>query len=118
LSYRLQRVISEPIRELAKTASAVAAHENYSIRAVKRSGDEIGVLFDQFNSMLDRIQQRDVAIQGAHDSLEKRVAERTAYLNALIEHSPLAIMVLDYKGTVQLCNPAFDSCFNIRDSKF
>jgi nitrogen fixation/metabolism regulation signal transduction histidine kinase len=61
LSYRLQRVISEPIRELAKTASAVAAHENYSIRAVKRSGDEVGVLFDQFNSMLDRIQQRDVA---------------------------------------------------------
>jgi CheY-like chemotaxis protein len=36
--------------------------KNYSIRAVKRSGDEIGVLFDQFNSMLDRIQQRDVAM--------------------------------------------------------
>ena len=65
LSYRLQRVISEPIRQLTETASAVAAHENYSIRAVKRSGDEIGVLFDQFNSMLDRIQQRDVAIQSA-----------------------------------------------------
>ena len=111
LSYRLQRVISEPIRQLTETASAVAAHENYSIRAVKRSGDEIGVLFDQFNSMLDRIQQRDVAIQGAHDSMEKRVAERTAYLNALIDNSPLAIMVLDYQGTVQLCNPAFEQLF-------
>jgi two-component system sensor histidine kinase/response regulator len=111
LSYRLQRVISDPIVQLAEAASAVAAHENYSIRAVKRSGDAIGVLFDQFNSMLDRIQQRDVAIQGAHDSLEKRVAERTAYLNALIDNSPLAIMVLDYRGTVQLCNPAFEQLF-------
>ena len=61
----------------------------------KGSHDEIGVLFDQFNSMLDRIQQRDVAIQKAHDELEERVEERTAYLNALIENSPLAIMVLD-----------------------
>jgi two-component system sensor histidine kinase/response regulator len=111
LSYRLQRIISGPIQELAETASSVSAHENYSIRAVKTSDDEIGVLFDQFNGMLDRIEQRDVAIQKAHDSLEKRVEERTAYLNALIENNPLAIMVLDSAQTVQLCNPAFEHLF-------
>jgi two-component system sensor histidine kinase/response regulator len=111
LSYRLQRVISEPIRELAETASSVSAHQNYSIRAVKRSHDEIGILFDEFNSMLDRIQQRDAVIQKAHDDLEKRVEERTSYLNALIENSPLAIMVLDSQQKVQLCNPAFEHLF-------
>jgi PAS domain-containing protein len=111
LSYRLQRVISGPIQELAETASSVSMHENYSIRATKRNQDEIGVLFDQFNSMLDRIQQRDVAIQNAHDDLERRVEERTSYLNALIENSPLAIMVLDSAERVQLCNPAFERLF-------
>jgi two-component system, sensor histidine kinase and response regulator len=111
LSYRFQRVISVPIKELADTASSVSAHENYSIRAMKRSDDEIGVLFDQFNGMLDRIQQRDVAIQEAHDDLERRVEERTSYLNALIENSPLAIMVLDSAEKVQLCNPAFEQMF-------
>ena len=111
LSVRLQRVISDPIRELAQTASTVSAHENYSIRAVKRNHDEIGVLFDQFNSMLGRIQERDVAIQKAHDELEKRVSERTAYLNALIENSPLALMVLDKDEKVQLWNPAFEQLF-------
>ncbi|HXN24639.1 MAG TPA: response regulator [Candidatus Dormibacteraeota bacterium] len=111
LSYRLQRVISGPIRELAKIASSVSAHENYSVRATKVSQDEIGVLFDQFNSMLDRIQQRDVAIQKAHDDLEKRVQERTSYLNALIENSPLAILVLDAAEKCQLCNPAFEHMF-------
>jgi uncharacterized membrane protein affecting hemolysin expression len=90
LSYRLQRVISGPIQELAETASSVTAHENYSARAVKRGQEEIGVLFDRFNSMLDRIQQRDVDLQKAHQDLERRVEERTSYLNALIENSPLA----------------------------
>ena len=111
LSYRLQRTISEPIRELARTASAVSERKNYSIRAIKRNQDEIGCLFDQFNIMLDRIQLRDVALQKAHDELELRVEERTSYLNALIETSPLAIMVLNSAEKVQLCNPAFERLF-------
>src|SRR6202165_2425895 len=111
LSYRLQRVISGPIQALADTALAVIAQENYSIRAKKQGQDEIGSLFDQFNSMLDRIQQRDIALQRAHDDLERRVEERTSYLNALIENSPLAIMVLDSAQKVELCNPAFEHLF-------
>jgi two-component system sensor histidine kinase/response regulator len=111
LSFRLQRIISGPIQELAETASSVSAQENYSVRATKTSNDEIGLLFDQFNSMLDRIQQRDAALQQARDSLERRVAERTSYLNALIENSPLAIMVLDSEEKIQLCNPAFEQLF-------
>jgi len=111
LSYRLQRVISEPIRELGETAATFSAHENYSMRATKRSNDEIGVLVDQFNGMLDRLQQRDVSLQQAHDGLEKSVAERTSYLNALIENSPLGIVVLDSERLVKLCNPAFETLF-------
>jgi two-component system, sensor histidine kinase and response regulator len=114
LSLRLNRIISEPIRELAETASMVSAQGMYSIRAKKSGEDEIGTLFDQFNSMLERIQQRDAAIQKAHDELEKRVEERTAYLNALIETSPLAILVLDSEQRVQLCNPAFESLFQYK----
>ena len=111
LSSWLQRVISGPIQELAATASSVSANENFSIRAVKKGNDEIGLLFDQFNRMLDRLQQRDTDLQHAHDDLEKRVAERTSFLNALIENSPLAIMVLDGARVVQLCNPAFERLF-------
>ena len=80
LSYRLQRVISGPILELAETAAAVSAHEDYSIRALKRSQDEIGVLFDQFNSMLDRIQQRDVALGTAKDAAEAASRAKSEFL--------------------------------------
>lgn len=111
LSTRLQRVVSGPIRELADTALSVSSRENYSIRAKKKGDDEIGLLFDQFNGMLDRIQQRDNELHKAHSELENRVAERTSYLNALIENNPLAILVLDPAQKIQMCNPSFETLF-------
>jgi PAS domain S-box-containing protein len=80
LSIRLQRVISRPILELARTARSVAQERNYSVRAAKQSDDEIGTLIDGFNDMLRQIQERDAALQAARDGLEKRVEERTGEL--------------------------------------
>ena len=77
---RLQRIISQPIVDLAQTVSAVTTGKNYGVRAHKQSDDELGRLIDGFNEMLVQIQARDSALQSAHDSLEHRVAERTQEL--------------------------------------
>lgn len=39
------------------------------------------------------------------------LAERTAYLNVLIEKSPIGIAVLDSNHAVHMCNPAFERLF-------
>jgi two-component system sensor histidine kinase/response regulator len=132
VAMRLQRVISDPILELARTVFNVSSAKDYSIRATKHHDDEIGFLFDRFNEMLEQIQRRDTELVWARDELELRVTERTkelqteigerklveqnleertTFLNALIENSPLAIVVLDLQRRVQLCNPAFHSLF-------
>src|SRR2546426_1733238 len=80
LSSRLQRAISEPIGKLAWTAKMVSVEKNYSIRAVKESEDELGLLIEGFNEMLGQIQVRDTELQKAKDELEKRVEERTREL--------------------------------------
>jgi signal transduction histidine kinase/ActR/RegA family two-component response regulator/HAMP domain-containing protein len=77
LSKRLQRSISEPIVQLAKTARTVSAEKNYSLRAAKRGRAELGELTDNFNEMLAQIQQRDVILHKINDNLERRVQERT-----------------------------------------
>jgi signal transduction histidine kinase len=83
LSSRLQKLISDPILHLAQVARSVALEKNYSVRAVRRSDDELGQLVDGFNEMLGQIQQRDAALQAARDDLEKRVEERTRELEIL-----------------------------------
>lgn len=46
-----------------------------------------------------------------------RLLERTAYLNALIQHSPLGVVVLDPEHRVKMCNPAFESLFQLKQSE-
>jgi len=51
---------------------------------------------------------RDVTEQ---DQADKAIAERTAHLNALIRHNPVAIVSLDVEGKVVMCNAAFEHLF-------
>jgi signal transduction histidine kinase len=80
LSSGLQRLISRPILDLTGTARAVSQSRDYSLRATRRTDDELGELVDAFNGMLDQIQRRDSELQRAKDVLEERVQERTREL--------------------------------------
>jgi two-component system, sensor histidine kinase and response regulator len=80
LSTWLQRLISAPILRLAEISRTVAVQRDYTVRVPKVNGDEIGELIDSFNHMLTQIQDRDTALQKAHDDLERRVDERTREL--------------------------------------
>lgn len=77
-----QRVVTEPILGLVATAREVARSQDYSLRAKKVGGDEVGQLVDGFNEMLGDVQQAHVALVRAHDRLEQRVEERTRELKA------------------------------------
>ena len=83
LASRLQRVISDPVRHLAETARMVSTDRNYSVRAVRSSNDELGLLMDGFNEMLDEIQQRDGELAAHRDHLEEQVNKRTEELQRL-----------------------------------
>src|SRR5258708_28140722 len=93
LSSRLQRGISEPIVELARVASLVCQHKNFSVRAShpgSNNSDEIGNLMAGFNSMLSEIEQRDDRLMLHQTHLEETVALRTGELTAANEESLVA----------------------------
>jgi signal transduction histidine kinase len=79
-----QKATALPIAQLVETARIVSREKKYSMRAPDTSNaDEIAVLIEAFNEMLEQIQARDMALQGARDELELRVVRRTAQLEAV-----------------------------------
>jgi signal transduction histidine kinase/CheY-like chemotaxis protein len=84
LSIRLQRFIAAPLRELAQVARNVCASKNFSVRAQKRTEDDVGVLIDDFNEMLAELERRDLTLRVNQNDLEKRVRERTVRADAAV----------------------------------
>jgi signal transduction histidine kinase len=84
ISSRLRALIATPISRLAQAATSVSETRDYSIRAPKLSGDELGVLVDEFNEMLERIQLRDEELKQALASL-KSTNENLARSNEDLE---------------------------------
>jgi signal transduction histidine kinase len=96
--HKIQNYITAPIIDLAKTAQEISLSENYTLRAEKFYDDEVGNLYDDFNSMLDKIEQnareRDEAeaisrtyqthLERITNELEERVKERTIALQESI----------------------------------
>lgn len=62
LAARLQRLVSNPISQLAATATHITKHKDYSVRVPKESPDEIGALIRAFNQMLQEIEHQNQSI--------------------------------------------------------
>ncbi len=67
ISSRLQRIITEPILELANTAKRVSTHRDYSLEVTNKSNDEIGFLINAFNDMLAQIRNRQAALTSSEE---------------------------------------------------
>ena len=74
-SNAIARRFARPIRQLARTSSAVAAGD-LSVRSEVNSSDEIGLLSTAFNRMTEELAR-------SYGTLERRISERTRDLEAV-----------------------------------
>ncbi len=108
LSSRLRKIIATPISQLAQTATSVSNTRDYSIRAQKLSGDEMGVLVDGFNEMLASIQSRDKELQGALGAREAALREAQSardFLKTTLASIGDAVIATDSEGRTVFANP-------------
>ena len=60
---------------------------------------------------------RPIRFRKPDDPVASAAEERNAYLDALIENSPLAIVVLDSTHRIRLCNPEFGRLFQYQQEE-
>jgi PAS domain S-box-containing protein len=107
------RQIVHPIQAMATTAEAISAGD-LSRQVQVTSRDEVGVLATAFNSMttqlrqsLEKLEQEVVEVRQAEESLRRA----NATLQALIDYSPLAIIMLDLNSHILLWNIAAEKIY-------
>lgn len=80
ISAYLHRAISKPIEHLSKLAQKISKEKDYSIRARKLATNELGILTDEFNEMLEVIEEKEHILRRAYEELEEKLALRTKEL--------------------------------------
>lgn len=83
LSGQFESAISRPLLALAGAAQKVQTSRDYSVRATKEGEDEIGQLTDAFNQMLTGIEEAARALQCVNASLQGEVQHREQVEDAL-----------------------------------
>jgi signal transduction histidine kinase len=76
LSTWLQRSVTRPILGIASVTRRVVESRDYSLRVERTTDDEIGVLVDSFNGMLAEVSRRTEALEATNRRLEREIAER------------------------------------------
>ncbi|MFC1589533.1 ATP-binding protein [Pseudomonadota bacterium] len=101
LSSQLQRVVSVPVQRLLDTMKSVTTKRDFSRRAERFSNDELGTLVDDFNTMLDKLQDYDSELTSHHEDLERIVTERTRELDsAKIQAETASLAKSDFLATM------------------
>ncbi len=75
ISRLLANTISSPLESLKDTVTKISGGNNFGIRATKNSNDETGFLVEQFNTMLDQIEERDRKLLKYSAELEVTIVE-------------------------------------------
>lgn len=101
LASRLQKILSGPILKLADVTKKVSDDGEYSIHLEKIGNDEIGVLYDGFNGMLERIHTREKE----RNKAEKALRQSEQRFRSLVETTSDWVWETDRDGVYTYASP-------------
>jgi len=117
MSLRISKTFISPIQQLTETSLRIAEGES-GVKVNISQQDEIGILANNFNTMLSKIEQKNAAIQKQNETLDQKVTEKTQSListmdelkklTIAVEQSPASVIITDLDAKIEYVNPSFE----------
>ncbi len=107
LALSIQKIFTRPLSQLSKIAKNISEKGDYSLRVEKRSNDEIGTLYDAFNSMLERVHKRDIE----RDNIQQKLEHTRNFFQNVINSMPSLLITTDQLGRITQMNEAAEKIF-------
>jgi signal transduction histidine kinase/DNA-binding response OmpR family regulator len=79
----LQAAVTRPILAVTDAVNHVIRRRDFSARVIKSTEDEVGVLADAFNTMLVEVGERTTALEDSNRALQREMQERLSAEEAL-----------------------------------
>ena len=102
---RLEKIVTQPVIQIAAAARDVIAGGDYSRRVNKSSDDEAGMMVDSFNNMLAKVQRHMEELEVSHREVIGEAQERKRIQLELMElNADLEQRVLDRTAALKQLN--------------
>ncbi|MEE9258281.1 MAG: ATP-binding protein [Nitrospinaceae bacterium] len=119
LGFYMARGITVPIQQLAEGTRRVAEGD-LNVKVNLRTGDEIGLLVDSFNTMTDQLKTNRKTLEEAHENLKITNIEldrRRYYTETILENIGAGVISLDKKGRITTLNTAAKRLLEAEDKE-
>ncbi|WHR53534.1 diguanylate cyclase [Vibrio furnissii] len=107
LYWMAQRMILSPVLALNQAVQAYIERQERRQTLVRRTDDEIGHLVQAFNTMLDKLDQRERQVLFTLDKLE----QEKSFANEVVDTVQHALVVVDAMGMILHANDAANHVF-------
>ncbi len=104
----LQRAVIQPISDLKKHTLSIGKSGDLSVRLSLRRPDEIGTLADEFDKMLEVLEQKSNDLMTANQQLYREIDERkraeeavlqsNARMRTILDLMPIGVAVIDMES--------------------
>ena len=103
-AYLLAARLSRPMEELAGAAQRIADGDTDGHFSVHSSAAEFQTLASSLEAMTSTMREQQAQLQDANQTLERRVAQRTAELSDLYDKAPVGYHLVDAQGRIEQIN--------------
>lgn len=109
LAANLQKVFTKPILKLARKTAEISKNQDFSVKLKPHGNDEIGILYNQFNHLMEQLSKRNKE----RDEAEKEIS----FLAQVVRNINESVTITDLDDRIIFVNQSFTKTYGFTENE-